>query len=195
MPTPFEVMFQRQLEYAGRPLTRHSMVSAHLDYAWDLVRARLDGLTDEEYFWEPAPGCWTVRRLPEGRFMADWEWPAPSPPPFTTIAWRLSHIGLFLTTRANHHFGDRSATIEAIEWPGSAARAVEWIDGSYGAFREGVASLDDASMERRSEGEPGSPDGRFPIAMMIQHITLELIHHGAEVALLRDLYLARGGRP
>jgi hypothetical protein len=33
-----------------------------LDSHWrDQLRPRLDGLTDEEYFWEPAAGCWNVR--------------------------------------------------------------------------------------------------------------------------------------
>lgn len=26
------------------------------------LRPRLGGLTDEEYFWQPVPGCWTVSR-------------------------------------------------------------------------------------------------------------------------------------
>jgi hypothetical protein len=34
--------------------------------AWRRTRARIDGLTDEEYFWEPAPGCWTIRQRDDG---------------------------------------------------------------------------------------------------------------------------------
>jgi hypothetical protein len=26
------------------------------------LRPRLEGLTDEEYFWQPVPGCWTISR-------------------------------------------------------------------------------------------------------------------------------------
>ena len=26
------------------------------------LRPRLDGLTDDEYFWQPVPVCWTVSR-------------------------------------------------------------------------------------------------------------------------------------
>jgi hypothetical protein len=33
-----------------------------LGWYWDnQFRPRLDGLTDDEYFWEPAAGCWSVR--------------------------------------------------------------------------------------------------------------------------------------
>jgi hypothetical protein len=26
------------------------------------LRPRLDGLTDDEYFWQPVPDCWTISR-------------------------------------------------------------------------------------------------------------------------------------
>ena len=33
-----------------------------LDGHWThQLRPRLDGLTDQEYLWEPVPGCWNVR--------------------------------------------------------------------------------------------------------------------------------------
>src|SRR3954470_2088058 len=62
------------------------------DEAWRRIRARLDGLTDEEYFWEPAPGCWSIRQRADGSWTADWPLPRPDPEPFTTIAWRLWHL-------------------------------------------------------------------------------------------------------
>ena len=77
-----------------------------LEWHWDnQLRDRLEGLTDEEYFWEPVPG-WNVRRrgtalqrpdegyvqVGGGEFVIDFAFPEPTPPPFTTIAWRLCHI-------------------------------------------------------------------------------------------------------
>lgn len=38
-------------------LIQHSLAEAH-----GLVRPLLQDLTDDEYFCEPAPGCWSVRR-------------------------------------------------------------------------------------------------------------------------------------
>ena len=35
---------------------------------------RLEGLDDEEYFWEPVPGCWTVVEGPGGWAMQQ-AWP------------------------------------------------------------------------------------------------------------------------
>ena len=61
------------------------------DYAYQRTRSRLAGLTDDEYFWEPVPGCCTVRRTDSGDYRAD-DADRPGNPPFTTIAWRLWHL-------------------------------------------------------------------------------------------------------
>lgn len=64
------------------------------------------------------------------------------------------------------------------------------------AYRNWAADLTDIDLDEH----PNAPaeylvDSRFPVAMTIQHLTLELIHHGAEVSLLRALYRARRGHP
>ena len=40
-----------------RPVLEHQLCKAQ-DFAREIFR----GLTDEEFFWEPVPGCWSVRR-------------------------------------------------------------------------------------------------------------------------------------
>ena len=45
-------------------------VVAQLESHWrDQLRPRLSGLTDDEYFWQPVPDCWTIsaRRRAERR--------------------------------------------------------------------------------------------------------------------------------
>src|SRR5689334_9750464 len=78
-----------------------------LEFHWQYsLRRRLAGLTDEEYFWEPVPGCWSIRPIGDGRFSYEQTSPAPDPPPFTTIAWRIGHIaGSVLERRITNHFG------------------------------------------------------------------------------------------
>ncbi|MGH9891020.1 MAG: DinB family protein, partial [bacterium] len=55
---------------------------------------RLSGLTDDEYLWDPGPGCWSVRPSGEGWFVPDLKRPHPEPPPLTTIAWLTWHLNL-----------------------------------------------------------------------------------------------------
>ncbi|HEV8636579.1 MAG TPA: DinB family protein [Chloroflexota bacterium] len=174
-----------------------------LDFRWQaMLRPRLEGLTDDEYRWEPAPGCWNVRSLGDGRHLVEGQWdggfPRVSPPPFTTIAWRVCHLGAGLATRANHHFGDRTLTRdnlwERLGVPTTAADGVAFLERWYAAWREGIVARAEEFLDGRSEGPPGSADGQFPFADVILHVNAEVIHHGAEVALLRDLYQARRGQ-
>jgi hypothetical protein len=61
------------------------------DYVYQRTRSRLAGLTDDEYFWEPVPGCCTVRRTESGDYRAD-DADRPGTRLFTTVAWRLWHL-------------------------------------------------------------------------------------------------------
>ena len=62
--------------------TRQSvqLVQAIMDHCWTTLRRRLDGLTEDEFWWEPVPHCWTVRALADGRWAADYAIPDPQPP-------------------------------------------------------------------------------------------------------------------
>lgn len=173
----------------------HAEAVEQLDFYWKVsLRPRLEGLADDEYFWQPVPDCWTVRPAGDGTFTIDWAWPAPDPPPFTTIAWRLAHIaGPVLGFRASNHFGDGSLTLESIRWPGTAAEAVDLVDRSYAAWKAGVDALDEAGLAR-AVGPAEGPYHAHPMATLILHINREVMHHGAEVALLRDLYRATSRR-
>jgi hypothetical protein len=166
----------------------HREIVEQLDLYWSFFRQRLEGLTDDEYLWEPVAGCWSVRPKGDGTFSLDFAHPPPEPPPFTTIAWRLCHIaGPVLGLRASNHFGDGALNLETIRWPGTASDALAWLDASYTAWKAGVSVLDDAGLAR-AVGPAEGPYSEHPMATLILHINREVMHHGAEVALLRDLY-------
>ncbi|MFE0551352.1 DinB family protein [Streptomyces pilosus] len=44
---------------------RLGLLLEQFDQAREMARVRLAGLGDEEYLWEPVPGCWSVRRRDE----------------------------------------------------------------------------------------------------------------------------------
>ena len=52
------------------------LVVEQLEFYWNVhLRPRLAGLTDDEFFWEPVPGSWSVRRTAEGACRQDGAWP------------------------------------------------------------------------------------------------------------------------
>ena len=163
-----------------------------LDFYWTAhLWPRLQGLTDAEYFWEPVAGCWTVRRDATGRFVADAAWPEPNPAPVTTIAWRLGHVIVgVLGARVASHFGGPPVDYQSFAYAGTAAEALDQLDEVYDAWNRGVDSLGADGLARPCGASEGPYADRL-MAALVLHINREVIHHGAEVALLRDLYLRR----
>jgi hypothetical protein len=173
----------------------------------DGADTRVEPLTDGEYLWEPAPGCWSVRRRaagpgPRATFLAgagDWgrdaaAHPHPWPPPVTTIAWRLSHLTEMLALRADHTAGSRSATREEHPVSPDAAGAVAAFESAAAAWRAALLSVDDAALDTVGHcAYPYGSDAEEPFRDIVWWVNQEVLHHGAEIALLRDLH--RAGRP
>lgn len=167
-----------------------------VEFYWDhQFRPRLAGLTDDEYLWEPCDGCWSIRARPDGTSVADLAVPEPDPPPFTTIAWRLGHIATgVLGSRAHNHFGEHGGEFDRthVAGPATATEGVAALDAAYDAWMSGVRGLGDAGLAEPC-GPAEGPYAEHPMAALVLHISRELIHHGAEVLCLRDLYRCTGG--
>ena len=179
-------------------------VTGQIDYYWAAgLRPRLEGLTDAEYFWEPAPGCWTLHAADDGLVIYDFEWPPPQPPPFTTIAWRLFHIAVgCFAERATRYFPDHVANPWTkriwegpVAFPMTAAGAVTFLDEAWTSWRSGLGASGEEGLWRPlGDGEGDIEEmqlGRSdPFIGLVLHVHREVIHHGAEILLLRDLYRA-----
>jgi DinB superfamily len=159
------------------------------------LRPRLDGLTDEEYFWQPVPGCWTLSRrgessapisLGEGEFTMDYARPPHDREPVTTIAWRLAHLIDAFGSPEVRHFAGESA---AIRFSGTAQAALRQLDEGHDAWIADVRRLGTAGLARPQGDISPSEFAHEPMAKLVLYIHMEVIHHGAEICLLRDLYL------
>jgi DinB superfamily len=164
-------------------------------------------LTSEEYFWEPVQDCWSVRRRAAGPGpRATWlvgagEWgrdgyrdKEPYPPPFTTIAWRLSHLTEMLDMRADYTTGSRSLTKDNYVVEGDAQGAVTALAAAVESWRGTLLGCDDATLDTVGySGYPYGSDAEEAFVDIVWWVNQEILHHGGEIALLRDLYHARRG--
>ncbi|MFJ3905479.1 DinB family protein [Streptomyces sp. NPDC090025] len=194
---------------------------AQFEFARDRLLARLRGpvmdsgngtdvpvgpLTDEEYRWEPVAGCWSVRRHADGPgdratvLVGAGAWgrdatppPHPEPAPFTTLAWRVSHLAEMFMLRTDHTAGGRTLTRDDFVSRGDAATAVADFERAMAGWHAMLGTLTDADLD--TVGYSSYPHGSDPEDPMVETVwwmNQELLAHGAEIALLRDLYRARG---
>jgi len=181
---------------------RLSLLLAQFDQAHEMARARLEGLGDEEYLWEPTPDAWSVRRrgaaaspnpVGPGEWQLDEDFTDPPGAPVTTIAWRLGHLHWSFAGRWEWTFGERRRRPnELTDYTPSATVALERFWELMDRWRAAVAALTPEQLDTSGFGQfPNGSDPDEPFVAVIWWTNLEYIHHMAEIGLLRDLWRAR----
>jgi hypothetical protein len=168
--------------------------------------ARLAGLTDDEFLWEPAPGAWSLRRrgsavsrdpFGAGEWQVDFELgrEIEAVGPVTTIAWRLAHLVWGFESRWHWTFGPRSTPPEElVTFESSAAGMLAQLDDTLDRWHTGLASLTDEQLDMVGFGQfPYGLDPQLPFIGIVWWTNREYIHHTAEIGVLRDLWSVRDG--
>jgi hypothetical protein len=175
-----------------------------LDSARRSAMDRFAGLTDEEYLWEPVPGAWAVRprgaergtaadlAFGPGEYQLDSSLDPGDPPPLTTISWRLGHVTNGLAGRWEWTFGGRSTSPDELtDFSPHADRALELWNAALDQWRAGLLSATPEQLDEVGFSQyPWGLDARLPFISIAWWVNQELIHHHAEIALLRDLWRA-----
>ncbi|NDL60391.1 DinB family protein [Phytoactinopolyspora mesophila] len=169
----------------------------------DDVDVAVPPFTDGEYLWDPVPGSWSVRRKEDGPgpgatvLVGAGEWgrdggrPHPYPPPITTIAWRMHHLTEMLLGRADWTVGDHSFTESEMIVSGDAASAITSLEEAIVSWRAALTAVDDDALDAVGHSTyPDGGDAEEPFLEIVWWVNQEVLHHGAEIALLRDLYRA-----
>jgi DinB superfamily len=170
----------------------------------ELSAGRLAGMTEHEFMWEPHVGMWSLRRRDEattpdaygpGEWVIDHD-RSINPfeaGPLTTIAWRIAHLISGFAGRWEWTFGSRTLEpklmVDFTPDPDAAMDNLwEWVN----RWAASLESLTDEQLEVPGYGQyPYGLDPQIPFLGIIRWTNRELIHHLAEVALLRDLYAAQ----
>jgi hypothetical protein len=185
-------------------LDRVGLLLDQLETSCELSKQRLEGLTDDEYVWEPVPGSLSIRpaadvctsTLGRGDWLLEWPRPEPEPAPMRTIAWLLGHLYDGFLGRYEWTFGARQADPGTLAtFSPSAAETLDRFWALIDRWKDGIAGLSDEQLDVPGYGQyPYGLDPQIPFIGIVWWTNRELIHHLAEVAMLRDLYQA-SGRP
>jgi hypothetical protein len=167
------------------------------DSAIDRLTIRLGGMSDEEYLWEPVTDCWSLRPGADGRWTIDGgplgnlDNPPPQRAPVTTIAWRIGHLGFGLGGFASTRFGDGRLLTQPAEFPDHATNVGPFLNRHYQMWRAGIVRLDDRGWDSPLPASWGGRWAEMSTFDLALHVLDEVVHHGAEVGVLRDLYRQR----
>lgn len=151
------------------------------------IRRTVDGLTDEEFRWEPCEGCWTVRRE-DSRWVLDHPDDAPEPPPVTTIGWRLLHVAHGNWIYGEFAFGAGSRSFTDLPIYGAAGPAVDDLIASQRPITDAMTLVSDVTLNDPVKTQSGK---LWPASRVFSTLLREQLRHGAEISLLRDLYRNR----
>jgi hypothetical protein len=181
------------------------------------LRRAWDGLTDDEFMWEPTEGAWSIRPANEprtatpfttGSFAADFDAglvaaavAGNAVEPLTSIAWLFWHVGSQPGRAAELDFFGGTHT-PASGWTSpyiaehpiftTAKEAVTAMRSGWRALDQALKSATDEQLERPTRfwgyGAPG-PMGTG--AQIVGSVLNEVSHHGTQIGVLRDLYRVR----
>lgn len=109
----------------------------------------------------------------------------------TTIAWRLALLIVGFAETNGTHFGAEPTSPATFRYAGTAAEARHQLDETHATWVEGVRRLGQTGLAS-AQGPTQPPEfADAPMARLVLYTNLEVIHHGAEICLMRDLYRAR----
>ena len=110
-----------------------------------------------------------------------------------TMAWLLGHLYHGFLTRYEWTFGARQADpMTMADFTPSASAALERFWALLAQWRDGIAGLTDEQLDMIGYGQyPFGFDPHIQFIAIVWWTNRELIHHTAEIAILRDLYAAR----
>lgn len=159
-----------------------------LDYVWQQLIGRLEGITAEELAWEPVANTWTVQAGPDGVVVPHPHDAEVERGPVPTINWRLWHIAIeCIDDYSERLFGRTFASVRGRQWHLEPEPVRADLVRAYQGFRESCLART-AEQWWDQLGDAFGPWHAHHLYDLVEHCQHEVAHHGAEVALLRDLY-------
>ena len=156
-----------------------------MDEAYARLQTRLDGLTDDEFSWQPVPNSWTLFEDRPGHWTYHYEIPDPDPAPVTTIGWQVVHLG---TTRLMYHewaYGAARLTFPDIEIPHDVSGAMELLSRGFELLREDLRQETEDGLDQPRKTNWGD---MWPAWKIFWSMTDHDALHSGTIGCLRDLY-------
>ena len=164
----------------------HRDLSFAVHQAWARLRGWVSDLEDEEYFWEPAPGAFAIRRRDDGLWKYDYAIPDPQPAPPRTIGWLVVHLASCKEMYWEYAYGPAQRTWDQVFAPPQAASALTWLEHAQELVESALRN--ETNLERPVLTNWGDT---WPAWKVFWTLAEHDLMHGAEISALRDLRRAQ----
>lgn len=161
------------------------------ELAWSLAELHLEALVEEDFLWEPASVCWTVRPDEDRVWRPDWAEVEPDPVPVPTIAWLTWHIDYWWSAATAAVSGGEHRDWSEIPWPGDGAAATSRLRTLASYWRNLLEDMTDRDLTAPATF-PWDADAGRTVADTVLWVTVELTKNVAELGQLRLLRAAQG---
>lgn len=169
--------------------SRRDLLRWQFDLNWALFELHLDQLQPDDYLWEPAKLCWTLRQDDGGAWVPDWAETEPDPIPVPTLGWICWHIGWWWSVTIDHAEGRTPRERTDITWPGAGQPTTDWLRRLRQDWLTVLDQVDDADLDATARF-PWQHDPEMTVAHTIAWVNTELMKNAAEIGQLRLLRAA-----
>jgi hypothetical protein len=166
-------------------MSRPALLAAAMNETYDRLQRRINGLTDEEFFWEPAAGCWNIYEDRPGHWTYHYATPDPNPAPVTSIGWQIVHLATCKIMYREWAFGPARLTFPEILIPHTSSSAIEQLEHGQRQLLDDLAHLTDAQLD---DLRPTNWGELWPAWRVLWTMADHDSFHGGVIGYLRDLY-------
>ncbi|NVN51855.1 DinB family protein [Mycolicibacterium hippocampi] len=154
------------------------------ELAWSLAELHLAALVDEDFLWEPASLCWTVRQDEAGVWRPDWAETEPDPIPVPTIAWLSWHIDYWWSAAIAALSDRMGRDWSEVAWAGDGPAAVARLRALAAGWRNVLADISERDLAAAATF-PWGADTERTVADTVLWVTVELTKNVSEIGQLR----------
>jgi hypothetical protein len=166
-------------------MSRPALLAAAMNETYDRLQGRIKGLTDEEFFWEPAAGCWNIYEDRPGHWTYHYAIPDPNPAPVTSIGWQIVHLATCKIMYREWAFGPARLTFPEILIPHTSSSAIEQLEHGQRQLLDDLAHLTDAQLD---DLRPTNWGELWPAWRVLWTMADHDSFHGGVIGYMRDLY-------
>jgi hypothetical protein len=166
-------------------MSRVAVLTAAIHENYERLCTRLQGLSEDEFFWEPVTGCWTIYEDEPGHWTYHYAFPDPTPAPVTTIGWQVVHLAACKLMYHEWAFGPAKLTFPDIVIPRTTRGAFEQLAEGQRLLRDQLVGATDAGLDQPVKTNWGE---LWPAWRIFWCMADHDAFHGGAIGILRDLY-------